>query len=237
MTLTSQQQTMIEAIAKETLQLVGDTMDYVSSPPEYGSRAEPPDPEGLRGTAFWKDLATIVQYTEGQPSALPDVKRAIHQVTRQVVGLVGRLLFGEPELPPDLYTGDSVTFILIMARYRIPSDFQETALGQLLHRAYSFMVGVADVLKPTEVMKVLGSSRQRVYDLTREGRLTPIYKPTGPTRQARAMYFARQVEEIKAELSARPAPAKRPPPPRKRSTSKSASTGKRRKAEAVLGIH
>ncbi|HYU76839.1 MAG TPA: helix-turn-helix domain-containing protein [Ktedonobacteraceae bacterium] len=78
-----------------------------------------------------------------------------------------------------------------------PVGFHRSELGQLMNEAYTRMVNIADLISPTDAYRLLGVSRQSVYDMIEDARLTPIYVG------GKTMLKVQQVEQLKAQRSER----------------------------------
>lgn len=76
-----------------------------------------------------------------------------------------------------------------------PAGFHRSELGQLINDAYTRMVSIADLISPTDAYRLLGVSRQSVYDMIEDGRLTPIFVG------GKTMLKVQQVGQLKVQRS------------------------------------
>jgi excisionase family DNA binding protein len=99
---------------------------------------------------------------------------------------------------------ESITFVLkiifrnpFMDSSQPPAGFHRSELGQLMNEAYTRMVSIADLISPTDAYRLLNVSRQSVYDMIEDGRLTPIFVG------GKTMLKVQQVEQLKVQRSER----------------------------------
>ncbi len=99
---------------------------------------------------------------------------------------------------------ESITFV-IKTIFRNPFmdssqplvGFHRSELGQLINEAYTRMVSIADLISPTDAYRMLKVSRQSVYDMIEDGRLTPIFVG------GKTMLKVQQVEQLKEQREQR----------------------------------
>jgi excisionase family DNA binding protein len=99
---------------------------------------------------------------------------------------------------------ESITFVVktifrnpFMDSSQPPVGFHRSELGQLINEAYTRMVSIADLISPTDAYRMLGVSRQSVYDMIEDGRLTSIYVG------GKTMLKVQQVEQLKEQRTER----------------------------------
>jgi hypothetical protein len=190
---------------------------------EHPSHEQAPALQQMRESDLWKDLTLVAAYGygEGQAAPLADVRRAIHRVYQRLDPERGLLLSPvgvRTPFPESTYTESaSAPFVLALStHYGVPPDLHKTPLGDLLYQALYAMMGIEEVLTPSETGAALDLGRQRVYELAREGRLFPLYKRTQTTDKwtLTALYLATQVQDVKEQLAARYRSRSRPGPRR-----------------------
>jgi hypothetical protein len=98
-----------------------------------------------------RDLSALVNYVEGY-----EVQKDITLVLMRLA----RALFGHT---------------LEKQGYRLPRNFQKTALGELMYEAFARYFPPDAWMKTSEVVKLFGVKRQTVYDWAEEGQLAPYY--------------------------------------------------------------
>ena len=124
--------------------------------------------ERLRESMTGYHLRRIAEYAEGEP-------HITNEVAQESINAVYKLLFDNP------YQEDKAP----------PANFHRSELGRLINEAYTRLIAGEELLTPTEAYRLLGVSRQAVYNFMGESKLTPIYL------HGKTMLLARQVEELK----------------------------------------
>jgi excisionase family DNA binding protein len=130
--------------------------------------------ENLRQSMLGYHLACIARYAEYDD----DVSA---ENAQESISAVLKLLFRNP----------------FQESSQPPAGFHRTELGQLINEAYTHMVSIADLISPTDAYRMLNVSRQSVYDMIEDGRLTPIFVG------GKTMLKVQQVEQLKAQRSER----------------------------------
>ena len=210
--LTQDHTHLIDSIARRTSTYLIGARNYVS-PESEGHQPTVLTEDALHTTPLWKDLTKIALYVDNGQVPLPEVREAIHHVYQNVVSLFSTLLFTERreqdskfKEPKVFYDKDSISFVLALAQYPVPDQFQEVPLGKLLHEALYLMVNPDDLMAPAEVMKELDISRTRVHQMIQEPDLAIIYKATAKTTassdQMRAYFVRKQIQTLKKQKRA-----------------------------------
>lgn len=130
--------------------------------------------ENLRQSMLGYHLARIARYAEYEE----DVSA---ENAQESISFVLKLLFRNP----------------FQESSQPPAGFHRTELGQLMNEAYTRMVNFADLITPSEAYRQLHVSRQSVYDMIEDGRLTPIYIA------GKTMLRIQQVEQLKEQREQR----------------------------------
>jgi hypothetical protein len=130
--------------------------------------------ENLRQSMFGYHLARIARYAEYEENVNAEE-------AQESISAVLKLLFRNP----------------FQEGSQPPTGFHRTELGQLINEAYTRMVNFADLISPTDAYRLLHVSRQSVYDMIEDGRLTPIYVV------GKIMLKVQQVEQLKEQREQR----------------------------------
>lgn len=130
--------------------------------------------ENLRQSMLGYHLARIARYAEYEE----DVSA---ENAQESISFVIKIIFRNPFIESS----------------QPPAGFHRSELGQLINEAYTRMVSIADLVSPTDAYRTLGVSRQSVYDMIEDGRLTPIYVG------GKIMLTVQQVEQLKEQRNER----------------------------------
>lgn len=130
--------------------------------------------ENLRQSMLGYHLARIARYAE----YAEDVSA---ENAQESISAVLKLIFNNP----------------FQDSHQPPAGFHRSELGQLINEAYTRMVSIADLISPTDAYRMLGVSRQSVYDMIEDGRLTSIYVG------GKTMLKVQQVKQLKEQRTER----------------------------------
>ena len=108
--------------------------------------------ENLRQSLLGYHLSRIARYTE-------DEEDVSAENAQESISFVLKLIFRNP----------------FQESSQPLAGFHRSELGQLINEAYTRMVSFADLISPTDASRSLHVSRQSVYDMIEDGRLTPIF--------------------------------------------------------------
>ncbi len=126
--------------------------------------------EHLRESMLGLHLSRIARYAEYEREvSAEDTQESIHTVLK--------LIFHNPFQSSD----------------QPPAGFHRSDLGQLINEAYTRMVSLTDLISPTVANRLLQVSRQSIYDMIEDGRLTPIYVG------GKTLLKVQQVEQLKMQ--------------------------------------
>lgn len=129
--------------------------------------------ENLRQSMLGYHLARIARYAEEEDVSAENAQESISAVLK--------LIFRNPFIDSS----------------QPPAGFHRSELGQLINEACTRMVSIADLISPTDAYRMLGVSRQSVYDMIEDGRLTPIFV------SGKTMLKVQQVEQLRVQRSER----------------------------------
>ncbi len=130
--------------------------------------------ENLRGSLLGFHLSRIARYAENEIEVSAEN-------AQESISIVLKLIFRNP----------------FQESSQPSSGFHRSDLGQLMNEAYTRMVSVVDLISPTDAYRRLHVSRQSIYDMIEDGRLTPIYVG------GKTLLKIQQVEQLKVQRNER----------------------------------
>ncbi len=166
--MTTEHQRVIDLV----LRVVSSRTTELAMMTKYVPKDDKPDTskENLRESMLGYHLGRIAHYAEyGVNVSAENAQESISAVLK----LIFRNPFQDSSQPP--------------------AGFHRSELGQLINEAYTRMVSIADLISPTDAYRLLHVSRQSIYDMIEDGRLTPIYVG------GKTLLKVQQVEQLKVQ--------------------------------------
>lgn len=166
-------QFVIEYFNRRKWQIENNFMIFIDLNPQTAPVHKDP-----LNTPFGQQLMEIARAADGQITDDPEgfnrgvVYESIQDLTEQLFA------------PPGLFNS-----------YRIPSEFWETDLGQMVGRAYLW-VQQDELITQAEAAEIKGVSIAAIGEAIKKGKLRGYKNPDAPERQGRTLVSRKDVEKM-----------------------------------------